>query len=251
MGRSLRILFVGESCVAHTLEFKGYDCFTATRYAQSAGIMKGVFEKGGHVFDHIPCHLVFSDFPKDMESLRKYDLVILSDVGSNTMLLHPDTARLCKRTPNLLKLIREYVSEGGGFCMIGGYMTFQGIEAKAKYKDTPIEEILPVQMLPYDDRVEAPEGIELEIDPSSHPILNGLPAKFPYILGYNRLIAKPEAQVVVRNGNDPIISCIEYGKGRTVAYSTDCAPHWAPTELCEWEYYPKLWSNIANWLTKN
>ena len=31
-------------------------------------------------------------------------------------------------------------------------------------------------------------------------------------------------------------------------YATDCSPHWASKELCEWEYYPVLWKNIVKWL---
>ena len=27
----VKVLFVGETCMAHTMEFKGYDAFTATR----------------------------------------------------------------------------------------------------------------------------------------------------------------------------------------------------------------------------
>ena len=36
--------------------------------------------------------------------------------------------------PNALALIKEYVSNGGGLLMIGGYLSFTGIEAKANYK---------------------------------------------------------------------------------------------------------------------
>lgn len=246
--KSISILFVGESCMVHTMEFKGYDCFTGTRYHESAGIMKKLFEKEGHSFTHIPCHKVASDFPTDLESLQKYDVILMSDIGSNTMLLHPDTARFCKRTVNTLKLIKEYVENGGGFGMIGGYMTFQGIEGKGKYKDTYIEEILPVNLLPYDDRYEAPEGVDLCADPDSHIILKGLPEKWPFILGYNRLIPKEGAEVLVKNGKDPIISVAHFGKGRTLAYATDCTPHWAPPAMYEWEYYGTMWDRLVLWL---
>ena len=248
MKKQLSILFVGESCIVHTIEFKGYDNFTATRYNEPAAIMKKVFEGEGYKFTHVPCHRVHLDFPTSLEQLNAYDVVILSDVGSNTMLLHPDTSRFSKRTVNLLKLIKEYVENGGGFGMIGGYMTFQGMEAKGKYKDSYIEDILPVNLLTYDDRVEIPEGVDLTIDPSSHEVLNNLPSTWPYILGYNRLIAKEDSKVLVKNGKDPIITIGQYGKGRTLAYATDCAPHWASPELCQWEYYGKLWSNLVTWL---
>lgn len=47
--------------------------------------------------------------------------------------------------------------------MIGGYLSFQGIDGKARYKDTPIEEVLPVKMKSIDDRIEVPEGMYPEI----------------------------------------------------------------------------------------
>ena len=68
------------------------------------------------------------------------------------------------------------------------------------------------------------------------------------VLGYNKVIAKPEAEVPVTVEGDPFIAFASYGKGRSGVVTTDCAPHWAPPEFCEWEYYNKLWQNIADWL---
>ena len=42
--------------------------------------------------------------------------------------------------------------------MVGGYYSFQGINGGARYHGTPVEEVLPVEILPYDDRIEVPEG---------------------------------------------------------------------------------------------
>jgi len=44
-------------------------------------------------------------FPNSMEEIEKYDVVILSDIGSDTLLLHPDTFLHSKPTPDRLKLI--------------------------------------------------------------------------------------------------------------------------------------------------
>ena len=250
MKKSLDILFIGESCVVHTTEYKGNDCFGGTRYNESAQIMLGVLGDMGHRVTHIPCHRVHLDFPADAAALARYDVVLLSDVGACTMLLHPDTARFCKRTPNKLSMLADYVKTGGGLGMIGGYMTFTGIDGKGKYKDTVIEEILPVDLLPYDDRVESPEGADLTADPSAHPVLAPLPEKWPFVLGYNRLIPKPDAQVIVSHEKDPIIALRECGGGRTLAYATDCAPHWAPPEMYGWEYYGVLWDRLLRWLAK-
>lgn len=246
--KQLSILFVGESCMGHHVEYKGYDSFSATNYHESAAIMRNMFEKLGHKFTHIPCHMVSRLFPRTIEELSQYDVVLFSDIGSNTFLLLPDMVHSGVRTVNLLKLVKQYVAQGGGFGMIGGYMTFQGMEAKGKWKDSHLEDVLPVNLLPYDDRVEIPEGADLCCDPSSHPILEGLPAQWPYVLGYNRLIAKPDAQVLVRFENDPIITVGTYGEGRALAYATDCTPHWAPVAMHGWEHYPELWDRLVHWL---
>lgn len=243
-----KILFVGESCFATVTEYKGIDCFSETNYHEPAGIMRNLFEGLGHTFTHIPCHLVSTQYPRDLESLCQYDVVLFSDVGSNTFLLLPEVVRQGKRMPNLLNLTKRYVAEGGGFGMIGGYMTFQGMEAKGKWKDTHIEDILPIQFLPYDDRVEMPEGADIVCVDESHPAMAGLPREWPYVLGYNRAIAKPDARVLARYAQDPIVTVGTYGKGRTLAYATDCTPHWAPAAMHGWDHYPALWDNLVNWL---
>jgi len=248
MSARLSILLVGESCFATLTEYKGIDHFSETNYYTSADILQRVIEGLGHSFTHIPCHMIARQYPRTLEELNAYDVVLFSDVGSNSFLLLPEVVRSGKRAVNLLKLTCEYVRQGGGFVMIGGYMTFQGFEAKGKWKDTPIEAILPVTLQPGDDRCEVPEGADLRCDPASHPILAGLPSEWPYILGYNRVTSRENAEVVVSFENDPILTVGRHGKGRTIAYTPDCAPHWAPAAMYEWEYYPKLWNNMLCWL---
>ena len=248
MDRKLRILFVGESCFVTTTEYKGIDLFSETNYAEAFGVMREVFEKLGHRVTHIPCHLVGSLYPRTPEELRQFDVVLFSDVGSNTFLLLPEMVRTGKRVVNLLSLTRQYVAEGGGFGMIGGYMTFQGMDAKGKWKDTPIEETLPVSFLPHDDRMEVPEGADLRCEPDSHPVVAGLPAEWPYILGYNKSILKDGARAHVVFRGDPILATALHEKGRTAVWASDCGPHWAPAAINQWAFYPTLWDNICQWL---
>lgn len=248
MKKPLSILFVGESCFATTTEYKGVNHFSETNYHESAAIMQRMFEGLGHKWTHIPCHLVSREYPRTLEEMSQYDAVLFSDVGTDTFLLLPEMVRTGKRITNLLRLTCEYVQNGGGFGMIGGYMTYQGMEGKGKWKDSPIEAILPVNLLYGDDRSERPEGADLTCDPGAHPVLAGLPAQWPYILGYNKLVAKPDAKVLVEYDGDPIIALAKYGKGRTLAYATDCTPHWAPAAMHTWEHYPTLWDNLVHWL---
>ena len=138
----------------------------------------------------MPSHEAQRDFPQTPEGLAAFDAVILSDIGSNTLLLHPDTWIASKRTPNRLRSLKTYVENGGGLLMVGGYYSFQGINGGARYHGTPVEDVLPVDILPYDDRVEVPEGFTPEIKQNAHPILQGLEASLASVARVQRGQAK-------------------------------------------------------------
>ncbi|HRA48602.1 MAG TPA: glutamine amidotransferase, partial [Thermomicrobiales bacterium] len=151
-------------------------------------------------------------------------------------------------SPNRLESLRQYVNAGGGLVMVGGYLTFQGIEGKAKYGSSPVEAALPITMLPGDDRNEVPQGVAPTVTAPDHPIAQGLPLIWPAVLGYNRLLARSEATVVAEAGSDPLLVAWEYGKGRSVAFASDCGPHWAPPTFVEWSGYATLWQQIVSWV---
>ena len=140
----------------------------------------------------MPAHEAATDFPLTAEGLNAYDAIILSDIGSNTLLLHPDVWIHGKPVPNRLKLLRDYVVGGGGLMMIGGYYSFQGINGGARYHRTPIEEVLPVTCHDYDDRIEVPDGFKADVVGNmDHPILDGLGKDWPILLGINEVQVKP------------------------------------------------------------
>jgi uncharacterized membrane protein len=242
-----RVLIAGESWTTHSIHQKGFDSFTTTEYNEGVRWLRAALERSGWTVEFQPSHVAARDFPQTAEALAAYDVVMLSDIGANTLLLHPDTFVRSISLPNRLESIRDYVRNGGGLVMIGGYMTFQGIDGKAKYAGSPVEEVLPVLMEHHDDRVESPQGVEAHIGDPGHPILAGLPEKWPALLGYNRVVGKSDADVLVRVGGDPLIAVGSFGKGRAVAFTSDCGPHWAPPAFCDWRGYAPLWANIANW----
>lgn len=248
----IKVLFIGESWMVHTQETKGFDVFTFDRYEEAVEHIRAALTAGGGVdFTHIPCHRVEYDFPKSVEALQAYDIVMVSDCGANTFNLPMATFLTLQKQPNKLHMIREYVAQGGAFVMIGGYLTFQGIEAKGAYKGTAIEEILPVELLSGDDRRENCQGVNVVVTDPDHPVLAGLADRqWPQLLGYNKLIAKDGAHVVAEVDGDPFIALGEYGAGRVCAYASDCAPHWSPLEFCQWAGYSTLWQNLAEWLAK-
>ena len=134
--------------------------------------------------------------------------------------------------------------------MFGGYMTFNGVGGQGKWWATPVQDVLPVQLLPYDDRMEHCEGVCAEVILPEHPIFEGIEGEWPPVLGYNKSTIKPEAELAATVCGDPFIAFGNYGKGKTAIFSSDCSPHWAPPEFCNWKYYNVLFKNIINYIAK-
>lgn len=247
-----KILFAGESWVTSETHYKGFDAFGSVHHHLGAeDFLKAV--KPEFEVDYMQAHEAVERLPFTLEGLQAYDAVVLSDIGSNSLLLHPDVWLRGRPTPNRLKLLRSYVEAGGGLMMIGGYLTFQGIDGKARWRGTPVEDVLPVTCLPYDDRIEVPEGFSAVLNTTDHEIMKGLEGEWPKLLGANEVVAKDSATVLAslpeEDGGHPLLVAGTYGKGRTLAYTSDVGPHWAPSEFLVWKEYGTLWLNCLRYLT--
>jgi uncharacterized membrane protein len=195
----------------------------------------------------MPSHRVAGRSPTAKADLAKYDAVMFSDVGADTFLLHPDTLVRSIVRPNTLQVTADYVADGGALLMIGGFMSFSGFGGNAHYQNTVLADVLPVTMLGYDDRIECPEGVT-PMPAGAHAVLNGIEGAWPHLLGYQRVVAKPDATTVLKVRNDPLLVLGTHGKGRTAAYTSDCSPHWGSPEFVGWKHYADFWSNLSNWL---
>jgi uncharacterized membrane protein len=168
--------------------------------------------------------------PAKLEELQAYDAVVISDAPAQNL----DKERM--------ELLKEYVKQGEGLGMIGGWWSFQG--SNGNYHGTPVEEVLPVSCSPTDDRVNDPNGFKI-IKKKDHPILEGLPwHDSPTVCGYNAVTLKPGAELLLSMrriesvGKDrvegvrlaeeevPLLVVGKYGAGRTLAFTTDLSPHW-------------------------
>ncbi|MEK6438211.1 glutamine amidotransferase [Pseudonocardia sp. T1-2H] len=246
-GSQLNVLVAGESWIKHTIHMKGFDQFHTTEYEEGAGAFLECLAAAGHAVTYVRGHEISSRFPRSPEELDAFDVIVISDIGSNSFLLPDETFLRSEKSPNRLGLVADYVGRGGGLVMIGGYLSFTGIDGKARYGMTPLADVLPVAMLPHDDRIEMSDGLKVDVVEPGHPILGGTPAAWPPLLGYNRVLPKPGSVVVARTGDDPMLVTGEYGEGRAVAFASDLAPHWAPPEFVEWVHYPALWGSILSW----
>jgi len=252
MAKTRKVLLAGESWASAATHYKGFDQFASVTFHLGAEPLVAALKDSEFDLRYMPAHEAQQDFPQTLEALRAYDAVILSDIGANTLLLHPDTWIRSKPTPNRLRLLKDYVARGGGLMMIGGYLSFQGINGAARFHGTPVEDVLPVEILPYDDRVEVPEGFVPVIKSKGHPILDGFRGAWPQLLGFNEVRAKPDATVVAAvsadYGEKPLLVVGTFDKGRTLAWTSDIGPHWLPTEFAEWKGYARLWIQALRWL---
>ena len=245
-----RILLAGESWMSYTTHVKGADAFYTSVYETGEKYLKAALEEGGYEFTFLPNHLATEEFPFTMDGLRQYDLIILSDIGANTLLLPTLTFTRSQIQPNRCSLIKNYVLEGGALLMIGGYLTFSGVDAKGKWQDTPVQDVLPVRILPTDDRMEHCEGVHAEVTLPDHPAFAGIEGEWPPVLCYNKSTIKPEAELAATVCGDPFIAFGSYGEGKSAVFSSDCSPHWAPPEFCNWKYYDVLFKNILDYIAK-
>jgi uncharacterized membrane protein len=245
--KPLRALVVGESWIKHTVHVKGFDHFQTTEYEEGAHVFLAALHVSGIDVTYMRAHEISRNFPTRAEDLDCFDVVVVSDVGSNSFLLTDETFLRSEPSVNRLTLLADFVEAGGGLVMVGGYMSFTGIDGRARFKMSPLASVLPVTMLDHDDRIETPEGFHVTVDAPNHPILTDAPGDWPILLGYNRIVAKSEATVVASRGPDPILVAGAVGLGRSIAFASDLAPHWAPPEFLDWEHYGGLWSGIVRW----
>lgn len=243
-----KVLFAGESWMLHTTHVKGFDTFYTSTYEEGVGYIKEAIIEAGYEFNYLPNHIALNSFPYTSEELKQYACVILSDIGSNTLLLPDVTFAKSEVRPNRCQAIKEYVENGGAFIMIGGYMSFTGIDAKARYGVTAIKDILPVKCLETDDREEHSEGV-IPIVVSDHEALKGIPNDWPNFLGYNKTIPIEGCEVPVTINGDPLIAFGSFGKGKSAVFTSDCAPHWGTPAFVKWDYYNKLWKGIIDYIT--
>ncbi|GAA3936830.1 glutamine amidotransferase [Microbacterium soli] len=244
----IRVLVAGESWITTTTHTKGFDHFTSSAFETGVGDFKRALEDMGMRVTHMPGHEVAEEFPWTIEELNQFDVVVLSDIGANTFLLSRRTWVDGVAVPNRLAVLADWVRSGGGLMMAGGYMSFQGIDGRARFHGTDVEAVLPVQIHAADDRVEVPEGV-VGVVRQSHAVVDSVrDLEWPPLLGYNRTIARPDSEVIVSAGDDPLLAVRSVGQGRSLVWTSDIAPHWCPRGFTEWDGYAEIMKNSVAWL---
>jgi uncharacterized membrane protein len=245
-----KVLFVGESWIKHIVHMKGFDQFTSVEYQEGATYLLENLEERGVDIDYVRSHEIGGRFPRAANELEKFDVVVLSDIGANSFQLTDDTFLRSIAAPDRLALVRDYVRGGGGLVMIGGYMSFSGIDGRARYSMSPLRDVLPVEMVATDDRVELPQGEVPVLERPDHAVIGEQTGSWPALLGYNQVVARAGSEVVASINGDPLLVVGTYGAGRVAAFTSDVAPHWAPQSFLDWDGYLPLWQSILNWTSR-
>ena len=85
------------------------------------------------------------------------------------------------------------------------------------------------------------------IQQASSPILRGLDAGLPALLGYNGTTAKAAATtVLVSSRSDPVLAQWQYGLGRAVAWTSDTTGRWAKNWV-GWDGFTRFLSQLVAW----
>lgn len=169
-----------------------------------------------------------------------------------------------------LPRIAEFVKSGGGFAMVGGDLSF----GSGGYGQTPIEEVLPVELPPSNAANLIDESLfrpvltdagqrhpitQLAFDPASN---SRIWAALPEQRGTNLVgAARPQATVLahhpsIRVGSDPmpVLAVSEVGDGRVMALTTDSTWRWGLEHLGSGgtpREYQVFWNSAIRWLIKD
>ena len=233
-------------------EFKYYDVGKPlTKALEQAGDIKVVRMMNWDAYER---------FPSTIEELKEYDVVILSDIEAEILLLHPifyhpEEWKGIVKIPNRVKELVKWIKEGGGLIFAGSWVTFVGRYGRGLWWRTPLGDVLPVKLKVelIDDRVECPEGAYVKALKPEHPVMEGIPwEECPPFLGYNEVEATDRGEVLAtispegEERKDPFIVVGEYHKGRVLVFTSDPVPHWG-INFVRWKYYSKFWQQAVRW----
>src|SRR5262249_11472724 len=190
-------------------------------------------------------------FPKKREELFAYKGLIFGSIESTFF------------TQDQLKMVVDFVSNrGGGYLMMGGRNSFAG----GRYENSPIADILPVQ-LSSADRSPVIGRLKSTVTEygRTHPLMKLTPdpnvnvkqwTDLPPLNDYSKTVDAKVGGIVLargqsdqRGGTDPILLAYQrYGRGRTMALTTGTTWRWQMQMDAKDQTYELFWKQILRWL---
>ena len=228
---------------------KGFDSFVTSAYYEGVSDFRAALEGAGHSVEFQPNHVAAQCFPDTLEKLAAFDVVILSDIGANTLLIPPDTFTAAVERPNRLRLCGPGCTKAAGWQWWAVTSASRGSKARRTTARLSSLRSCPSSWSWATTREETPQGAPCLKTDLPHPITAEL-ERVAQATGYQRLLAKPAAQVLATIEVWPLLVTGAYGSGRVLAFASDIGPHWVPPGFTEWSGYAKLWGSAASWLAK-
>ncbi len=175
----------------------------------------------------------------------KYNAYILSDLHANYL------------TTRQQRLLAEAVRKGAGLMMLGGHSSF----GDGGWADTPLADILPVQIHPADGQYEPEGGIKfvpnivgldsfiLQVG-ANRPETQRIWDTMKPILGTNRFgEVKQSAKILAETPeHEPLMVSMDVGKGRSIAYGGDTWVWYRSSEESRLAHR-KFWRQVVFWLS--
>ncbi len=177
----------------------------------------------------------------------RYNAYVLSDLDASYL------------TAKQQRLLAEAVRKGAGLMMLGGHSSF----GEGHWAETPLADILPVQIHPGDGQFEPaggikfvpnPRGLEsylLQVGANKTETARIWDQMIP-ILGTNRFSdVKPGANILAETAApnaEPLLISMDVGQGRSIAYGGDTWVWYRASEESRLAHR-KLWRQIVFWLS--
>src|SRR2546422_7738194 len=190
-------------------------------------------------------------FPTKREELFGYKGLIFGSIESTFF------------TQEQLKMVVDFVSNrGGGFLMMGGRNSFSG----GRYENSPLADILPVQLSPA-DRTPIIGKLKFAVTDygRTHPLMRLSPdansntkqwSDLPSLNDFNKTldakigaIVLARGQAELKSGADPILLAYQrYGRGPAMALTSGSTWRWQMEMDHNDQTYELFWKQILRWL---
>jgi uncharacterized membrane protein len=216
--------------------------------------LKEALERDGrHRVESVPSWDFYKLGPGEYEkAIAAHDVIIFSDVEAKLFQLAPgffDRAQFGRGPltfPDRIRLTVEAArTHGKGLVFLGGWYSFTGEMGKGGWGRTLLRDALPVNCLPYEDLVESTEGYQPQATAAGKGKLGGVAFDdCPPILGYNLTERRADSEVLMEIGDDhaPLLAVRQVGAGKSLAFTSDPAPHWG-CNFVYWSQYARFWQS--------
>jgi uncharacterized membrane protein len=174
-------------------------------------------------------------FPATANDFMRFRIIVLANVDAWAL------------GPRGRLLLEEYVRQGGSLFVFGGRYAL----SEGHYGDTALARLLPATFAK-GDRRSAPEGLVIAPTAEAATLLPaGLtwPLR-PRVYYYHAVTPRPEAQVWLRAGEQPLLLTWQVGAGRVAFWAGTPEGKPGPDALAVWQWgdQPALMAAVLAWL---